>query len=329
MKTRIILTLLITVLILQQFSCSKKEEKTDIDDKSYIMQSRERKESYVFGTDIAKMIKSSPDYKQEFSRSAFIKAYNDLFSEKDLQTDIFAVREAFQDRDSLHIRIQSINAGEISDDTERYSYIYGLYHADRAYLFYETFNLKAFLLGFDDEFNDLPGIFSVTELDIIRKQSRNEISEFSNVGNPSLSIEEKERINKKYLDVNSRRESVKVLPSGLQYIVITEGKGPSPGSDTQKLRVNYRGMLIDGRIFFDTYETKKLAEFEIAQVIPGWREGLKLMNVGSKYKFFIPSELAYGKEGLGNIPPNSTVIYEVELIEIVSTDNNNIKSEEK
>jgi FKBP-type peptidyl-prolyl cis-trans isomerase len=97
--------------------------------------------------------------------------------------------------------------------------------------------------------------------------------------------------------------------------VLTEGKGATP-KDTNVVSVNYKGTLIDGSEFDSSYKRGKPAEFPVNQVIPGWTEALKLMKVGSKYKLYVPSELAYGEGGRPGIPPNSVLIFEVELLDI-------------
>jgi FKBP-type peptidyl-prolyl cis-trans isomerase FklB len=120
---------------------------------------------------------------------------------------------------------------------------------------------------------------------------------------------------KGYLAENSKKEGVKTLPSGLQYRVITEGAGASPkAGDT--VMVNYRGTLIDGTEFDSSYKRGEPATFQVDGVIAGWSEALQLMKKGSKWQLFIPSELAYGRRGMGRIPPNSTLIFEVELISV-------------
>jgi len=119
-----------------------------------------------------------------------------------------------------------------------------------------------------------------------------------------------------FLAENSKKSGVLITASGLQYEVIEEGNGPKPqSSDTVK--VNYEGRLIDGTVFDSSYERGTPAEFPLEWVIPGWTEGIQLMGVGSKYKLYIPSELAYGPNGGGPIPPYSPLIFDVELIEIV------------
>jgi FKBP-type peptidyl-prolyl cis-trans isomerase FkpA len=109
---------------------------------------------------------------------------------------------------------------------------------------------------------------------------------------------------------------VKTTADGLQYEVVTEGKGDHPTKD-DKVTVNYKGTLIDGTVFDSSYDRNQPVTFPLANVIPGWTEGLQLMTPGSKYKFYIPSKLAYGERGAGmKIGPNSTLIFEVELISI-------------
>ncbi|HYY13703.1 MAG TPA: FKBP-type peptidyl-prolyl cis-trans isomerase [Chthoniobacterales bacterium] len=120
----------------------------------------------------------------------------------------------------------------------------------------------------------------------------------------------------KFLAENKKKEGVKTTPSGLQYKVIKEGNGPQPkGTDT--VVANYRGTLIDGTEFDSSYKRGQPATFPLNRVIKGWTEGLQLMKVGSKYQFFIPANLAYGSQQMGpDISPNSTLIFDVELVGI-------------
>lgn len=121
----------------------------------------------------------------------------------------------------------------------------------------------------------------------------------------------------KFLAENKEKEGVVTLPSGLQYKIITAGKGEIP-TDTCRVKVNYRGTLIDGTEFDSSYKRKEPATFRANQVIKGWTEALTMMPVGSKWELYIPSELAYGsRETGGDIKPFSTLIFEVELLEIV------------
>jgi FKBP-type peptidyl-prolyl cis-trans isomerase len=120
-----------------------------------------------------------------------------------------------------------------------------------------------------------------------------------------------------FLAENGRKPEVLTTPSGLQYEVMSEGAGPKPqASDT--VSVHYEGTLINGEVFDSSYARNEPAEFALEEVIPGWTEGIQLMSVGGAYRFFIPSGLAYGEQGYGNIiPANSTLIFKVELLEIV------------
>ena len=119
----------------------------------------------------------------------------------------------------------------------------------------------------------------------------------------------------KYLTENAKKEGVMVTESGLQYEVMSEGEGAKPVA-TDVVKVHYKGTLLDGTEFDSSYSRNEPTTFPLNRVIPGWTEGLQLMTVGSKYKFTIPSDLAYGDRDLGKIPANSTLIFEVELLEI-------------
>ena len=117
-----------------------------------------------------------------------------------------------------------------------------------------------------------------------------------------------------FLADNKQKDGVKTTPSGLQYKVLTEGNGPRPKA-TSQVTVHYKGTLLDGKQFDSSYDRGQPATFPLNQVIPGWTEGVQLMNVGSKYQFWIPSDLAYGPHGSPpTIPPNSTLVFQVELL---------------
>ena len=122
---------------------------------------------------------------------------------------------------------------------------------------------------------------------------------------------------KAFLEENAKKEGVITLPSGLQYQVITEGNGKKP-SATDKVKCHYEGTLIDGTLFDSSIKRGQPAVFGVNQVIRGWVEALQLMSEGSKWRLFIPSELGYCAQQAGDmIPPHSTLIFEVELIEVL------------
>lgn len=121
---------------------------------------------------------------------------------------------------------------------------------------------------------------------------------------------------KKFLEENKKNPDVKETPSGLQYVVEKEGEGERPGAEDE-VTVHYTGRLLDGTVFDSSVNRGEPATFPLNRVIPGWTEGVQLMREGSKYTFFIPSDLAYGPQGIqGAIPPHSTLIFEVELIKV-------------
>ena len=123
---------------------------------------------------------------------------------------------------------------------------------------------------------------------------------------------------KEFLAENAKRSGVVVLPSGLQYEVLAEGKGRKPKA-TDKVQCHYHGTLIDGQVFDSSIQRGTPAVFGVNQVIPGWVEALQLMPEGAKWKLYIPSDLAYGAQGAGEmIPPHSTLVFEVELQKILS-----------
>jgi FKBP-type peptidyl-prolyl cis-trans isomerase FklB len=120
---------------------------------------------------------------------------------------------------------------------------------------------------------------------------------------------------KAFMEENEKKEGVKTLPSGLQYKVLAEGSGKTPKA-ADNVTVNYKGTFINGAEFDSSYKRGKPATFQVDKVVKGWTEALQLMKEGSKWQLFIPPELGYGDRGGGPVPPNSTLIFEVELISV-------------
>jgi len=124
-----------------------------------------------------------------------------------------------------------------------------------------------------------------------------------------------------FLAANAKKPGIQTTASGLQYQVLSEGKGAKPKA-TDTVRVHYKGTLLDGKTFDSSIDRGEPVVFPLNQVVPGWQEGIALMPVGSKYKFWIPSKLGYGEKGTpgGPIGPNQTLVFEVELLDIVKPD---------
>ena len=145
------------------------------------------------------------------------------------------------------------------------------------------------------------------------KQIINEF--FMNLQKQKLELNKK--AGEEFLTINKGKAGVVTLPSGLQYQVLQKGEGAKPTA-TDKVKCHYHGTLINGTVFDSSVQRGQPAVFGVSQVIPGWVEALQLMPVGSKWRLFIHSELAYGEHGAGDaIEPNSTLIFDVELLDIV------------
>ena len=155
-------------------------------------------------------------------------------------------------------------------------------------------------------------VFENKDLAINIEESNKIIGEYFNkkqdAKNQRLAID-----SKIFLEQNKQKDGVMTTESGLQYLILSEGRGNNPTLN-DNVTVHYHGTLIDGTIFDSSVDRKQPATFPLNGVIPGWQEALQMMSVGSKWKIFIPSELAYGESGAGAIGPNSTLIFEVELL---------------
>ena len=168
----------------------------------------------------------------------------------------------------------------------------------------------------EDFVKGLTDVLNEKQPDITSDEAKEVINEFF------IKLQkEKMEINKKageeFLHINKGRAGVVELPSGLQYQVLKQGNGAKPKA-TDKVKCHYHGTLINGTVFDSSVQRGQPAVFGVNQVIPGWVEALQLMPVGSKWRLFIPSNLAYGEQGAGEmIEPNSTLIFDVELLDIV------------
>jgi FKBP-type peptidyl-prolyl cis-trans isomerase len=180
----------------------------------------------------------------------------------------------------------------------------------------ESVNVDAMAMGLRDGLDDA-SIMSSETLEEVVQDHLLRIQE-EQMAAERLKGEANIAAGNEYLAANADREGVQTTASGLQYEVVEMGTGPRP-QETDQVKVHYTGKLIDGSVFDSSVERGQPATFPVNRVIPGWVEGLQLMPVGSKFKFHIPSELGYGAGGApgGAIPPNSVLVFDVELLEIV------------
>lgn len=172
-------------------------------------------------------------------------------------------------------------------------------------------NLEAIVAGLRDAFNGEASQVSPEALNesfrVIREVMQAEAA---------AKAEQAAAAGREYLAENAKREGVIVLDSGLQYEVLVAGDGAKPSRDDQ-VRTHYHGTLIDGTVFDSSYNRGQPAEFPVTGVIAGWVEALQLMNAGSKWRLHIPSELAYGGQAVGSIPPHSVLVFDIELLDIL------------
>ena len=203
----------------------------------------------------------------------------------------------------------SLNAQILETEMEKVSYSLGVSVANSVKAQgLQSIDAKAVGKAFEDVFEGKELVISEEEANVILQEY------FQKLANKAL--EENQAAGREFLIENAKRDGVVTTASGLQYEVLAQGSGASPKA-TDEVTVHYHGTLTDGRVFDSSVDRGQPATFPVNGVIPGWIEALQLMNVGSKYKLFIPSDLAYGERGAGQmIGPNSTLIFEVELISI-------------
>ncbi|PIE55853.1 MAG: hypothetical protein CSA34_06805 [Desulfobulbus propionicus] len=181
----------------------------------------------------------------------------------------------------------------------------------------EPVHIDALIKGITDAYAEKELLLSPEEVSAV-KQAFAERQQKRQVEATVKALQENQAAGKKFLAENKEKEGVVVTESGLQYKVIKEGDGARPVA-TDTVKVHYRGTLLDGTEFDSSYKRGEPIEFPVNQVIPGWQEALPLMKVGSTYEFYIPAELAYGDRGAPpHIGPASTLIFEVELLDIVT-----------
>ncbi len=196
----------------------------------------------------------------------------------------------------------------LTTDKDKFSYSLGLMIGERVLKQYGEVDYQILLEGIIAQHQGKDALMDLTEAGRILGELQQKMNE--------QKFSETKSKGEAFLEANAKRDGVTVTASGLQYSVMTAADGAKPAA-TDSVTVHYRGTLLDGTEFDSSYSRNEPATFALNQVIGGWTEGVQLMNVGSKFKFAIPYNLAYGERGAGNsIGPFETLVFEVELLKI-------------
>lgn len=214
--------------------------------------------------------------------------------------------------------IGSALAVELKTEKDKNSYMVGMDIARGIGPIKEELDLDVMMAAIKDSFEGRKAVLTDEEAQTLRGALQQKMAA-KQQAERAAAVERNKAEGEKFLAANKAKPGVKTTASGLQYEVIKEGDGAQPKVNSQ-VKVHYRGTLIDGTTEFDSsYSRNEPATFALNQVIAGWTEGLQLMKAGSKYKFYIPSGLAYGENGQGPvIGPNATLVFEVELLEVLN-----------
>jgi FKBP-type peptidyl-prolyl cis-trans isomerase FklB len=202
-------------------------------------------------------------------------------------------------------------AAEIKTDKQKLSYALGIYFSQGVSQQNIEMDIPAFLQAVEDVLNksdlklgeaDMQQVLTTYQQKIVKERG--------------VIADSNKTSGEKFLSENKQKDGVVTLPSGLQYKIVKQGDGPKPKNDSN-IKVHYHGTHIDGKVFDSSYDRGEPISLSLNQVIKGWQEALPLMSVGSKFKIYVPSELAYGDRGAGNsIGPNETLIFDIELLGI-------------
>lgn len=269
--------------------------------------------SYMVGHDIARSIgPAAPD----LDLTAFEKAIGNAFHGNDpliAESDVQATGQALMMRIASRTG-QAPEGAEIPDvDREKAAYLVGADVGRSLAPIKDQLQLPVLLQGMRDTFAGGDLLLGEAELDSTRQAFAQKMQ--SEMAARAAAEGESNRAEgEKFLAANKQNKGVFTTSSGLQYMVLRQGAGPRPKA-SDRVRVNYEGKLLDGTVFDSSYERAQPAEFGLNQVIAGWTEGVALMPVGAKYRFWIPGDLGYGSKGApgGAIGPNATLVFDVEL----------------
>jgi FKBP-type peptidyl-prolyl cis-trans isomerase len=178
----------------------------------------------------------------------------------------------------------------------------------------DSIDVAAFVLGMQEALTGKNPSMTDAERDKAFKAFQGELAN-RQMKSANAAADKNKKEGEAFLEANKTKPGVKSLPSGIQYVVLKEGTGKQPKA-TDEVKVHYHGTLIDGTVFDSSVNRGEPATFRLDQVIPGWTESVQKMKEGSKWRVFIPSDLAYGPRGPASIGPNATLIFEIELLEV-------------
>lgn len=202
----------------------------------------------------------------------------------------------------------------LEDDQQKVSYSFGLVLGKRMQNDLPDLNVDVFMQGVKDAIENKAPLLSDEQVGEVLSKFQRDMQQQQMEEVQKIS-EENKKAGSDFLAQNKNKEGVVTLESGLQYKILTEGKGPQPGP-SDVVKVHYTGSLINGEVFDSSVERGEPVTFPLNGVISGWTEALQLMPTGSKWQLYIPSDLAYGTNGNRSIGPNETLLFDVELISI-------------
>jgi FKBP-type peptidyl-prolyl cis-trans isomerase FklB len=223
--------------------------------------------------------------------------------------------------------VSSTNADAPKEYMQKVSYAIGMDVGGRLKQQEIDLDMDWFMKGMADMFQKKEPRLSESEYMVTMKSFSMEMQDkmIKKMAERTNLMKQNERKGKAFLEENKKKKGVQVLASGLQYKVIKEGTGPKP-QPSDVVKVHYKGTLIDGKVFDSSYDRGEPAVFPVMGVIPGWSEALQLMKTGSIWELYIPPQLAYAEHGAGeDIPPQSTLIFKVELISIEGNEDEILK----
>lgn len=207
-------------------------------------------------------------------------------------------------------------AVSLAKEEDKAAYSIGFFTGKMNAQHLESLNVDAFVAGFRDAYGKGTPAMTEEEMKSTLESFKQRLQAEGYAKSQKEAADNLEKA-RAYLAENAKKPGVTTTASGVQYEVITQGTGPKP-KESDTVKVHYQGMLTDGTVFDSSIQRGEPASFRLDQVIRGWTEGLQLMPVGSKYRLTLPPELAYGEQGAGPIPANAVLVFEVELLDIIT-----------